>query len=137
MLQVLHSVLFGIKPFSSFITFFELFFPLLCGTICWNIKLHCVLCVIYDHSIISDFLLKHLCSRCVHKLNCFNILDSSTFTEGAIRGLFDHKGFIEAIPPEKTSLETSVEHAIEAGAEDVVELEDAEDNVLQVHIPLQ
>lgn len=63
-------------------------------------------------------------NSCVKKYN-------STFTEGAIRGLFDHKGFIEAIPPEKTSLETSVEHAIEAGAEDVVELEDAEDNVLQ------
>jgi transcriptional/translational regulatory protein YebC/TACO1 len=50
--------------------------------------------------------------------------------------LFDHKGFIEAIPPEKTPLETAVEHAIEVGAEDVGELEDAEDNALQVHIPL-
>ena len=50
--------------------------------------------------------------------------------------MFDHKGFVEAIPPEKTPLETAVEHAIEAGAEDVVELEDAGANVLQVHIPL-
>lgn len=39
---------------------------------------------------------------------------------------------IEAIPPEKTSLETAVDHAIEVGAEDVTELEDAEDNALQV-----
>jgi len=49
--------------------------------------------------------------------------------------LFDHKGFIEAIPPEKTPLETAVEHAIEAGAEDVIELEDTEDSALQVRIP--
>jgi transcriptional/translational regulatory protein YebC/TACO1 len=49
--------------------------------------------------------------------------------------LFDHKGLIEAIPHEKTPLETAVEHAIEAGAEDVVVLEDAEDSALQVCIP--
>jgi transcriptional/translational regulatory protein YebC/TACO1 len=46
--------------------------------------------------------------------------------------LFDHKGVIEAKPPENTTLETAVEHAIEVGAEDVDKLEDAEDNVLQV-----
>lgn len=39
---------------------------------------------------------------------------------------------IEAKPPENTTLETAVEHAIESGAEDVDKLEDAEDNVLQV-----
>lgn len=49
--------------------------------------------------------------------------------------MFDHKGFIEAIPHEKTPLETAVEHAIEAGAEDVVELEDVEDSALQVRSP--
>jgi hypothetical protein len=46
--------------------------------------------------------------------------------------LFDHKGVIEAKPPENTTLETAVEHAIEVGAEEVDELEDANDNVLQV-----
>lgn len=51
--------------------------------------------------------------------------------------MFDHKGFIEATPHEKAPLETAVEHAIEAGAEDVVELEDAEDSALQVSIPHQ
>jgi len=49
--------------------------------------------------------------------------------------LFDHKGLIEAMPPEKTPLETAVEHAIEAGAEDVIELQDTEDSGLQVRIP--
>lgn len=39
---------------------------------------------------------------------------------------------VEAIPPEKTSLETAVDHAIEVGAEDVTELEGSEDDVLQV-----
>jgi hypothetical protein len=39
---------------------------------------------------------------------------------------------IEAKPSEKMPLEAAVEHAIEVGAEDVTELENAEDNALQV-----
>jgi transcriptional/translational regulatory protein YebC/TACO1 len=64
-------------------------------------------------------------------LNTYVKKYNSTFTEGAIPGLFDHKGLIEAMPPEKTPLETAVEHAIEAGAEDVIELQDTEDSGLQ------
>ncbi|KDR09380.1 hypothetical protein L798_00947 [Zootermopsis nevadensis] len=56
---------------------------------------------------------------------------NSSFTDGAVPGLFEHKGMVEAIPPEKTSLETAVDHAIEVGAEDVTELEASEDDVLQ------
>jgi transcriptional/translational regulatory protein YebC/TACO1 len=46
--------------------------------------------------------------------------------------LFDHKGVIEAKPPENFTLETAVEHAIEVGAEEVDDMEDSDDNTLQV-----
>lgn len=70
-------------------------------------------------------------SRVRSALNTVVRKHNSSFTEGAIQGLFDQKGVIEAKPPENTTLETAVEHAIEVGAEEVDKLEDAEDNVLQ------
>lgn len=60
----------------------------------------------------------------VRKANC-------SFIEGAMRGLFEHKGIIQTDPMNNTPLETAVDHAIEVGAEDVTE-EDTEDGkVLQ------
>ncbi|XP_069704983.1 translational activator of cytochrome c oxidase 1-like isoform X2 [Periplaneta americana] len=56
---------------------------------------------------------------------------NSSFVDGAIGGLFHHKGVIKASPPENTSLETAVDHAIEVGAEDVAEVDSLEDRVLQ------
>ncbi|XP_023704234.1 probable transcriptional regulatory protein TTE1135 isoform X2 [Cryptotermes secundus] len=59
-------------------------------------------------------------SRIRAALNTIVRKHNSSYTEGAIQGLFDHKGVIEAKPPENTTLETAVDHAIEAGAEEFV-----------------